>query len=186
MPRISEYELDATSRDMSVNASGQSTYPGRAYGFELIARRRLGHRLFGWLAYTLARAERNYPLSGWRPADFDQTQIINAVASYALGRSWTISGVFHYNSGRPFSPGQVVAGETQVREEDRNLDRLPDFWRIDLRIDKREAFDTWYLDFYVDWLNFSLRREATTWNYDRMQADTVLLTIPTIGLQVVF
>ena len=110
MPRISEYELDATSRDMSVNASGQSTYPGRAYGFELIARRRLGHRLFGWIAYTLARAERDYPLSGWRPADFDQTQIINAVASYALGRSWTISGVFHYNSGRPFSPGQVVGG----------------------------------------------------------------------------
>jgi hypothetical protein len=70
--------------------------------------------------------------------------------------------------------------------EDRNLNRLPDFWRIDMRIEKREAFDTWYLDFYVDWLNVSLRREATSWNDERMQAESVVLTIPTIGLQAMF
>ena len=50
---------------------------GRAYGLELIARRRLGHRLFGWVTYTLARAERDFPDVGWRPADFDQPQIVN-------------------------------------------------------------------------------------------------------------
>jgi len=180
LPRLSEYALGFDSDA----PSGQSTYSGRAYGLEIIARRRLGHRLFGWVTYTLARAERNYPGAGWRPADFDQTQIINAVASYALGRSWTVSSVFHYNGGRPFTP--------RANEDDdalpsaRNLQRLPDFWRVDLRIEKREAFDTWYLDFYVDWLNISLQREATGWDYGRMQAETILLTIPTIGLQVVF
>ncbi|MES1208332.1 MAG: TonB-dependent receptor, partial [Pseudomonadota bacterium] len=190
MPRVSEFGFEPNqSADGSLtgNPSGQSTYRGRSYGIELMARRRLGHRLFGWLTYTLARAEREYPQAGWRPADFDQTQLINTVVSYALGRSWTVSGVFHYNSGRPYTPARNTGdGSVPRRDEDRNLNRLPDFWRIDLRIEKREAFDTWYLDFYVDWLNISLRREATTWDDDRMRAETVLLTIPTIGLQAVF
>jgi TonB dependent receptor-like, beta-barrel len=190
LPRVSEFDFGPnTMNDLSDSASGQSRYTGRSYGFEMIARRRLGHRLFGWVTYTLARSERNYPRAGWRPADFDQTQIINGVASYALGRSWTVSGVFHYNSGRPYTPFTPQQGDSTVGgqlPEDRNRSRLPDFWRVDLRIEKREAFDTWYLDFYVDWLNISLRREAVGWNEALMQADSVLLTIPTIGLQAVF
>ena len=163
--------------------SGQATYRGRSYGLELIARRRLGQRLFGWVTYSLARSQRDYPVAGWRPADFDQTHLVNLVASYALGRSWTVSTVFHYNSGRPYTPG---VEQEALQLGDRNRGRLPDYWRVDFRIEKREAFDTWYLDFYVDWLNVSLRREAVSWDYYQMEPETVLLTVPTFGLQVVF
>ena len=86
-------------------------------------------------------------------------------------------------------PRAGIAKSIQRRSDgraDRNLRRFSDFWRVDLRIEKREAFDTWYLDFYVDWLNISLRREATAWDDQRMRAETILLTIPTIGLQAVF
>ncbi len=183
MPNLSEYPIGDESARPSTHDSGQSTYRGRAYGIELIARRRLGQRLFGWVTYSLARAQRDYPLAGWRPADFDQTHLVNVVASYALGRAWTVSGVFHYNSGRPYTPG-LSPDELQL--PDRNRGRLPDYWRVDVRIEKREAFDTWYLDFYVDWLNVSLRREAVSWDYYRMDAETILLTLPTFGLQVVF
>jgi hypothetical protein len=171
---------------------------GRAYGLELIARRRLGHRLFGWVTYTLARSERNLPGAGWRPADFDEPQIVNAILSYALGRSWTVSGTFHLNSGRPVTPEVVVAANggtaLETLQENRNLDRLPTFWRVDARIEKREAFDTWFLDFYVDWLNISLQREITAYQYSidpvtggvRRSGTGALLTIPTIGLRFVF
>ena len=185
MPHLSEFDFNVGGND---NGNGntntpQSVYRGRAYGLEIIARRRMGKRLFGWLTYTLGRSERDYPGAGWRSADFDQTQIINGVVSYAMGRAWTLSGVFHYNSGRPYSPTQVERSSSLA---DRNLNRLPDFWRVDLRIEKREAFETWYLDFYVDWLNISLQREATSWDSGRMQPQTILLTIPTIGLQATF
>jgi hypothetical protein len=183
MPNLSEYPIGNESARPATHDSGQATYRGRAYGFELIARRRLGERLFGWVTYSLARAERDYPLAGWRPADFDQTHLVNLVASYALGRAWTVSTVFHYNTGRPYTPGPR---EEDLQLSDRNAARLPDYWRIDLRIEKREAFDTWYLDFYVDWLNVSLRRETVSWNYQRMEPETILLTLPTFGLQVVF
>jgi len=184
LSRVTEFSFTQQAR-MDNETLGdilQATHPGRAYGLEVIARRRLGHRLFGWVTYTYSRSERNYSGAGWRPADFDQPHLVNAVVSYAMGRSWTVSSVYHYNSGHPFT----VVTHTGVDQTDRNLRRFSDFWRVDLRIEKREAFDTWYLDFYVDWLNISLRSEAVSWNTDTNRENTVLLTIPTIGLQAVF
>lgn len=192
IPRLTEFSF---GRYMTGNNGFEqtfaSTYPGRAYGLELIARRRLGHRLFGWLTYTYSRAERNYPGEGWHPADFDEPHLVNAVVSYALGRSWTVSTVFHYNSGRPYTIGlaPITTGPSDGNTPTAwgaSDGRFPGFWRVDLRIEKREAFDSWYLDFYVDWLNISLQREAVSWDETLMRPNTVLLTIPTIGLQAVF
>ncbi|HET6281220.1 MAG TPA: hypothetical protein VFH73_09645 [Polyangia bacterium] len=194
LAQVTEYNIEEFSGDRT--RPPDSRRVGHSYGLELIARRRLGHRLFGWFTYTLARAERRYLEAGWRPADFDQTQIINAIVSYALGRSWTVSGTFHLNSGRPVTPGTLAAdGMNSVKQEiNRNLDRLPTFWRIDARIEKREAFDTWYLDFYVDWLNISLQREVTDYTYPvdltsgmvKRRNSGGVLTLPTLGLRAVF
>ncbi|HEX2657769.1 MAG TPA: TonB-dependent receptor [Polyangia bacterium] len=184
LSRVTEFSFtqDSRSNNETLTDIFQATHPGRAYGLELIARRRLGHRLFGWVTYSYSRSERNYPGAGWRPADFDQPHLVNAVVSYALGRSWTVSSVYHYNSGHPYT---IAKGDSDG-SADRNLQRFSDFWRVDLRIEKREAFDTWFLDFYVDWLNISLRSEAVGWNTVTNREDKVLLTIPTIGLQAVF
>jgi TonB family protein len=202
LPRVSEYDFMQNTND-PINAPPVTgglpglARAGRAYGLEIIARRRLGHRLFGWLTYTRARAERLFDRIGWRPADFDQPQIVNAVVSYALGRSWTVAGTFHMNSGRPVTPPIETGGPPFLldnSEEARNSDRLPSFWRVDFRIEKREAFDTWYLDFYVDWLNISLQREITSYVYGidpqtgaitRRGVGTIL-TIPTMGLRATF
>jgi TonB family protein len=194
--RVSEYSFQRFD-DAPDDTNDLSARTGRSYGLEVIARRRLGNRLFGWLAYTLARAERNYGPFGWRVADFDETHLVNAVVSYALGRSWTVAGTFHYNTGRPVTPRVLGADNEravpQTLEANRNLDRLPDFWRVDARIEKREAFDTWYLDFYVDWLNISLQREITDYSYDLDNAGRLvrrgsgpLITIPTMGLRAEF
>jgi TonB family protein len=186
--RVSEYTFERFD-DLRTATDVLTPRTGRSYGLELIARRRLGQRLFGWLSYSLARAERNLGAVGWRPADFDETHLLNAVVSYALGRSWTISGTFHYNTGRPVTPQTFDQnGGLATLQENRNTDRLPDFWRIDARIEKREAFDTWYLDFYVDWLNISLQREVTSYRYDQdgRHPEGILLTIPTIGLRAEF
>ena len=114
IPRLTEFSF---GRYMTGNNGFEqtfaSTYPGRAYGLELIARRRLGQRLFGWLTYTYSRAERNFPGAGWHPADFDEPHLVNAVVSYALGRSWTVSTVFHYNSGRPYTIGPAPVTSTR-------------------------------------------------------------------------
>jgi len=203
IPQVTEFSfLRYMTAANGLRQAFQATHPGRAYGIELIARRRLGHRLFGWVTYTYARAERELPGQGWQPADFDEPHLANAVVSYALGRSWTVSGVFHYNSGRPYTiaetadqvsgggssppPSSDGGGSTARLPDPPVSGRLPGFWRFDLRIEKREAFDTWYLDFYVDWLNISLQREAVSWDVPRSRPNTVLLTIPTIGLQAVF
>jgi TonB family protein len=196
--RVSEFTFQELA-DMGPGgtSSQQEARKGRSYGLELIARRRLGHRLFGWAAYTLARSERDLGVYGWRPSDFDQTHLVNLVVSYALGRSWTISGVYHYNTGRPVTPPIPGPGRPTREQYDAlyDTDRLPGFWRIDARIEKREAFDTWYLDFYVDWLNISLQNEVTSYDYIQDPTTGMLmhhprrngpLTIPTIGLRAEF
>lgn len=199
LPRVSEFTFQRFEGMEVTSTPAQEAREGRSYGLEMIARRRLGHRLFGWFTYTLARSERHIGAYGWRPSDFDQTHLINAVVSYALGRSWTVSGVYHYNTGRPVTPDlPSPTGRPLTRPEYDAIydtDRLPGFWRIDARIEKREAFDTWYLDFYVDWLNISLQKEVTGYNYDRDLTTGVVtrrpssggpLTIPTIGLRAEF
>jgi TonB family protein len=194
LERVAEYDITELTEILTAGLSSLGR-TGRSYGMELIARRRLGHRLFGWVTYTLARSERDFAGAGWRPADFDETHIVNAIASYALGRSWTVSGTFHLNSGRPSTPPVMGADQTDplANAPNRNLERLPTFWRIDARIEKREAFDTWFLDFYVDWLNISLQREISAYNYSfdmagvlHRQGTGAILTIPTLGIRVVF
>jgi TonB family protein len=191
LPRVHEFNFSEEAGD----DLAAMMRVGRAYGLELMLRRRLGQRLSGWLTYTYGRSERKFLPDRWAPADFDQPHLVNGVISYALGRAWTVGAAFHLNSGRPVTPetGTRSVSDVTARAERRNLDRLPVFWRIDARIEKREAFDTWFLDFYVDWLNVSLRNEVVSYRYHEVQpgvverrSETTLLTIPTIGLRAVF
>ena len=76
--------------------------PGRGYSVELLLRRPDSERLRGWLAYTLSRSERQVD-GVWGASDWDQRHILNLLASYRLGRGYSIGGRIHYNSGRPFA-----------------------------------------------------------------------------------
>ena len=162
---------------------------GRSYGLELLLRRRLGESLFGWATYTLSRSEREVPGVGTLPFAFDQTHVVNTVASWEVGRHWTLGTTFHYHSGRPYTPergvecddGMFVActGEPFSR-------RLPGFWRVDARVQKRELYETWYFDFYIDVINVTFNREVVGYEVEpdgRVQAIRVPIFVPMLGLR---
>jgi hypothetical protein len=128
--------------------------PGRGYGVELLLRRPDSERLHGWLAYTLSRSERQVD-GVWGASDWDQRHILNLLASYRLGRGYSVGGRIHYNSGRPFAvalPGN--SSEVEYR-------RLPPFYQLDLRADRRMVFDRFTLTAYVELGNITLTREVT-------------------------
>jgi TonB-dependent Receptor Plug Domain len=125
---------------------------GRAYGGELLIRRDVGRRLHGWLAYTLSWSERT--VDGVRgPSDWDQRHILNLLASYDLRHGYGAGFRFHYNSGRPFP----LPNETG----DREYQRLPPFYQLDLRAEKRWLFERWRLEVYVELGNATLTRNVT-------------------------
>jgi hypothetical protein len=74
---------------------------GASYGLEVMIRRPMKHKLYGWLAYTLSRSLR--VVDGIIvPSDWDQRHILNLVVGYRWPRNYSTSARFHYNSGRPY------------------------------------------------------------------------------------
>jgi TonB family protein len=161
---------------------------GMAYGVEFLIRRPLGGNWFGWLSYSLQRSTRRVRFTRYdnmeRPvgraeADlpyvFDQTHVANLVLSYKFANNITVGGVVHFNTGRPESgnltsrtmvPGQELDGlERWVRVDRDRVDRLPPFFRFDLRVSKAWAFDTFSLEAYMDMLNVTLSQEVVAYEY---------------------
>ena len=147
---------------------------GQVYGIELQARHDFAHNLTGWISYTLSRAERTDSGSAdSRLFDFDQTHILNLVASYALPRNWRVGGRFRLVTGNPNTP--VVASVYNATRDqydpifgDVNSGRNGMFNQLDLRVDKRWIHQTWILGAYLDIQNVYNREnpEAVEFNYD--------------------
>ncbi|MBN1770651.1 MAG: TonB-dependent receptor [Deltaproteobacteria bacterium] len=167
---------------------------GRAYGLELLLRRHLGAGVFGWIAYTLARSERDYE-AGTATADFDQTHVLNLVLSWDVGRGWRIGGRFHLRSGRPYTPLEWtgrpgIEGSCRV-SGGRNTERLPPFYRLDLRVDKKWTFETWWFALYFEFINITFTAEPLSmecnWEEPHVRLEEVpYIVIPTLGFRGVY
>ena len=120
---------------------------GRGYGTEVLLRLPDRNRVRGWLAYTLSWSLREFD-GVYSPSDWDQRHILNLVSSVRLARGWAVGDRFHYNTDRPYP----VNGEYR---------RLPTFWQIDLRADKRVVFDRSTWSFYMDLGNITLNQQVT-------------------------
>lgn len=110
---------------------------GRAYGLELIAKKKSG-KLTGWISYTLSKTERK--IDGindnqWYNARMDKTHDLSIVATYQLNSKWTLSGLFLYSTGNAvtFPVGKYeLNGQTIFQYNSRNADRMPAYHRMDL------------------------------------------------------
>ncbi len=112
---------------------------GRAYGLELIAKKKLGS-FSGWVSYTLSKTERK--INGindgqWYNAKQDRTHDISIVTILELNQKWTVSGVFVYYTGNAvtFPTGKYnLGGQTIFQYASRNGNRMPDYHRLDLSV----------------------------------------------------
>jgi hypothetical protein len=110
---------------------------GRAYGLELIAKKKSG-KLTGWISYTLSKTERK--INGindneWYNARMDKTHDISIVATYQLNPKWSFSGLFVYSTGNAvtFPTGKYeLNGQTIFQYSNRNADRMPAYHRMDV------------------------------------------------------
>lgn len=110
---------------------------GRAYGAEFLLRKKQG-RLTGWIGYTLARTERQFPTVNkgtWFPARQDRTHDITIVAMYELNKKWSLSADWTYYTGNAvtFPSGKYgVNGNVMSYYTERNGYRMPPYHRLDL------------------------------------------------------
>lgn len=162
---------------------------GRAYGLELLVRRRIEQGFYGWLSYTLSRSER---LDGnvWEPFVFDQTHVLNLAVSYAFD-GWRFGAGFQLSTGRPTTSLVGTTYDADVDEYDPFFratgERLPTFHRLDLRIDRDFTIGPIRGSVYLDVQNVynSPNTEGTLYSYNFRQNASLpgLPILPTIGVR---
>lgn len=139
---------------------------GRSYGVQFFVRQELWKGFFGWVSYAISKSERRFEGDErWRPFDFDQPHVLSVVASQQIGR-FGIGARFRYASGNPRTP---VIGSVYDARSDRfdpvfgphNTIRVPDFWQLDLRVDRTFPIgDAAKLLVFVDLQNVTNRKNA--------------------------
>lgn len=148
--RVSEYD------DVVVSATGWT------YGLETMLRLAPRQRVYGWAAYTLSRSTRSFEQGGRAPSNWDQRHIVNLVLGYRIGEKWSLGGRMHVNSGRPYTSAMTGQTAAEALTYNRNNQRLPPFFQLDLRAERTWRFRAWHLQLIVDVLNATYAREVFT------------------------
>lgn len=149
---------------------------GSAYGLEIFFKRRLTGKLGGFLSYTLSRSTRSHERRRYL-ATFDRTHVLNAALAHDLGRNWRAGarGVFY--TGLPKARDPETPDDT----------RLPAFFRLDLRLEKRWQWsERSYLALVAEWMNATLSKEAVTTRCTLQGCEAQMIgpvTIPSLGVE---
>lgn len=165
---------------------------GRAYGLELLVRREITSTLYGWLAYTLSKAEiLRRPGEQWGAFQYDQPHLLTLVLGWRPSVGWELSTRFRFTSGNPSAPvlGSVFDADTGRYLDDRGVfgaAREPDFAQLDVRGQYTWTWDLFRLSLYLDVQNVTNRTNAEfhLWDYRFRHDGSIsgLPILPTFGL----
>jgi hypothetical protein len=167
----------------SLSCTSITSVDGSTYGLELLVERPLTRRLGGWLSYTLSRAVRVLGDTRYL-SPFDRTHVLSAVAHYDLGNGFGAGVRGTYYTGRPDIPPQPgVLPRFGIQH------RLPDYYRVDVRLDKRwQMSKREWLSVVVEFFDATLTKEAVDYKCDfqtRICAAEYVgpIALPSIGLE---
>ena len=150
---------------------------GRSYGLEVMLRRPETERLYGWVSYTLSKSERVVGRGVIGPSDWDQRHILNTVAGYRVG-NYTLGVRVHVNTGRP-----ILLQSSQSAA----FVRLPTFYQLDLRAERKYLFDAFTLHLYAEIVNASMRRTVISLEQNpltnEVSENSYRIVLPSIGIR---
>jgi hypothetical protein len=147
---------------------------GQVDGVELFAERKPGEgRWHGQANLAVSRA-RHAGLDGLlRPGSFDYPVVANLAGTYRLSPRWEMSTRFAYLKGRPYTPFDLAASTAQRRAVYDlalvNASRVPDYLRLDLRVDRRLQIGGDEVSLFGGVQNVTNRRNLAGYSWDRRQ-----------------
>ncbi len=202
---LRRHNLPVADPVANFNDSGR----GRGYGMELLLRHEITRHFFGWISYTLSRAEQTDPSVGnvspggpmgglaapttgsYFPTPFDQTHNFILIGSYKLS-AWEFGARFRVVSGVPQTPvvGSVYDSDYNVYRPvlgPEGSTRRQTFHQLDLRVERTWTFDTWRFSTYLDVQNVynAQNPEFTVYDYRNQQSAPVrgIPILPILGLR---
>ena len=175
------YEINYDEQDSDKIGDILRRGDGRAYGFDLLLRKRYG-RQTGWFSLSIGASERkidklNLDEQGNErvfKSKFDRNLSINLVHSWRMGEKWTLNSRAAYASGQPYT--QILGrGEISLPSGNRwtfneqgelNAVRLPSYQRLDVSIQRVFAFNTWEMRAYLQIINVLNRKNIFNYFWD--------------------
>ncbi|MBS1494994.1 MAG: TonB-dependent receptor [Bacteroidetes bacterium] len=161
---------------------------GYSKGIEFFFQKSLTDKYYGTINFSYFDAK-FIALDGVeRESDFNNRFLFSANAGAILGKGWETGVKFRYNGGRPYTPINPTDGTVDVANY--NSARLPDYNRLDVRVDKRWNFKKWSLVTYIDIQNVLNKKNISgyKWNKFKREIETnnSIGTLPTIGINAQF
>lgn len=142
------------------NRRASSDNKGRAYGMEITWQQKLYKGWFGIAAFTFVRSEFEDRNGEFIPASWDNRFIASVTLGKKIGDHWEVGVQYQFLGGTPYTPYDVEA-TSNIRNWDNigravpdyallNTQRLGNFNRLNLRIDRKWFFERFNLDVYLD------------------------------------
>ncbi|MGV8018206.1 MAG: carboxypeptidase-like regulatory domain-containing protein [Ignavibacteria bacterium] len=123
-----------------------------------------------------------------RNSDFDNGLLFTAYGGYLFGDGWQFSGKLRFAGGRPYTPINPNDGTQLVSEY--NSARLPDYYSVDVRLDKKWSFSKWTLVTYIDIQNLTKRKSVTKYSWNKYRREIKqnegIGILPSIGINAMF
>jgi len=147
---------------------------GEAYGFDVFIKRTPSQGKIGWLSLSWAKSRRTNEITNiTRVFSGDQPLTFTAVWGQPFGGSWKRwdwSIKAQVNSGRPYT---AITGRNWDTVNNRwiaeygkhNAERLPTYYKIDLRIGREVLLRESKLKFYLDLRNVTFARNVVEYDY---------------------
>lgn len=172
---------------------------GKAYGLEVMVSKERTNRWYGWLSLSASKTERTNELTGQTvPFSYDVPLVINAVVNYQINPKWNIGGRWTYRTGTLYTP---IIGNRENPDYpgfyipvygELNSERVANFHRLDLRIERRFRDDKVLL--FFDFLNLYGRDNSSGIEYTpianspdfRREETEGLGFIPSVGVKFTF
>ncbi|MBK8552759.1 MAG: TonB-dependent receptor plug domain-containing protein [Ignavibacteria bacterium] len=161
---------------------------GFARGIEFFIQKALTTNFYGLLNFSLYEAKYKALDGIERQSSFDNTYLFTVTGGYKFGDGWEAAAKFRLVGGRPYTPIDPLDGSQLISEY--NSERLPDYSRLDIRVDKTLNFKNWTLVTYLDIQDVLNKKNVTgvEWNiYTRsFKYDESIGLLPTIGINAIF
>lgn len=165
---------------------------GRATGVELLAERKPGGRWYGQANLSFSRARHAGQDGIYRPGSYDYPFVLNADGAYQVNTTWQVSARLAWLGGRPFTPfdevASTLAGRGVFDLARVNGERTPDYFRLDLRVERAFAAGgerPLFVFFGVQ--NVTNRKNVAGYDWNRRRGETRLQEqmgiFPILGLE---
>jgi len=161
---------------------------GYSRGIELFIQKTLTENFYGTLNLSIYESKYKALDGIERTSNFDNRYLFTITGGYKFGDGWQAGSKFRFAGGRPYTPINPSDGTMLVSEY--NTARLPDYTRLDIRLDKIWNFRKWTLVTYIDIQDILNKKNVTAfeWNkYTKMiEEDESIGLLPSIGINIMF